>query len=63
MGKTLAFSLHQSGYPVVRSAAPCGCVGGLGFGSRLYSSLREGCAEPYMQNNLHQDLKAHALIL
>lgn len=63
MGKTLAFSLHQSSYVVVQSMAPGGCVGGLGFDSHLYSSLREGCFKPYMQNNLHRDLKAHALIL
>lgn len=63
MGKTLAFSPHQSSSLVVRNAALGGCVGGLGFGSCLYSSWREGCSEPYMQNNLHRDLKAHALIL
>lgn len=63
MGKTLALSLHQSSYPVVRSAVPGGCAGGLGLGSLLYSSFTERCSEPYMQNNLHQDLKANALIL
>jgi len=63
MDKTSAFSRHRSSCPEVRSVVLCGCAGGLAFGSRLASSLREGCSEPYTQNNLHRDLKARALIL